>query len=281
MSVDADKAINSGSLSRREFLKMAGAAGAGAFIPTPDSQKQEPLPPREKLTDTDLFNMALPINARLDTLSRRSDANISTGINVIRKSSFVDGDFISKWERAFPRRSLDLVIEGLKSADQSWVLPRIPSLFAYPKLDFTYQISFDSYQVVTDQNTGRLVPIGPIQEVTRRNQKSLFDAVEISGGQGFIGEMWELQTLERYHSGELLVTWWAKRGIPLVERQFGFNTPTDFMANIGRVNLPGFYYSDANGNQFFAYGAEDVLFVPVGILTKESSPPAVAPGLNA
>ncbi|MBI5356248.1 twin-arginine translocation signal domain-containing protein [Candidatus Collierbacteria bacterium] len=273
------------NISRREFLKMAGMAGAGAAWPRfgePDPRKSEPLPPREKLTDADLFNMALPITSRLEVLSRRGDAGFGIKTDVVREPGFMDGDSLGKWERNFPSYPLEHIRNGLQSLDPRWILPKQLSFFAYPQLNYSYQIPFNSYPVKLDQQTGRLVPAGPIQEVYKRGQQFLPDeAVTLWGGRGFIGEMWEFKTLEHHNFGSLGVVWWAKRGIPFIDSAFSLNTSTDLMASVSRKSPPEFFYSDNVGNQFAVSGSEDVLFIPIGLKMDPSNAPNTRPEFNA
>lgn len=277
MGVDDDKKI-----SRREFLKMAAAGAGRAVMPWPEGPESDPLPPREKLTDADLFNLALPIVSRLDVLSKRGNAGLGVKTDIVREPGFMDGDSLGKWERNFPSYPLEHIRNDLQSLDSRWILPKRLSFFAYPQLNYSYQVPFGSYQVEFNQQVGRMVPAGPIQEIYKRNQQFLPDnAVELWGGRGFIGEMWEFKTLEHHSFGSLGVIWWAKRGIPSVDLSFSLSTPTDFMASVTRKNLPEFFYKDDTGNQFAANGSEDVLFIPVGLKVTANIVPDRSPESNA
>lgn len=163
---------------------------------------------------------------------------------------------------------------------RTWILPNQLSVFAYPQLNFSYRVPFDSYPLRPDDN-GNLVVDGQIGEAYRRNQKTLpEDAVELFGGRGFIGELWKFKTTEYLRSGSLEIEWLAKRGVPYIDKGYQSDSAVDRMANVFSGS-PELCYKDVAGRLFGITSFENVLFVPIGLKVTPNTVPNERAEFNA
>jgi hypothetical protein len=281
----SDKDRSAQGLSRRDFLRIAGVVGVKTLIP--DLGEPDPPEPvlksREKLSESDIIKLALPIHDRLDFLANRMLFG-STGMKSVPNwPDIVEGEALGHetLKRRFPDFSLENVKNTLRSLDQNaWITPYKLFVFAYPQLHSFYRTAFDIYPVKPDAS-GRLVMDGQIGDAYQRGKLIIpRDAVEIVGGSGLIGELWKFNTSEDHPFGSLEINWLAKRGIPYIDKAYSSDTPFDRMANIFSGS-PEFYYRNEKGSLFAMTASEDVLFIPIGLKLTPRNDPGAHPEFNA
>lgn len=279
MGADSD----TGKISRRDFLKIAGAGAAKIVIPDlgiPDPPEPK-LKPTEELTEGDKINMALPLVDRMSFLLRRGNAGFGIKMDLPNFPELVNGNPLpeERHKVLFPNFSFNDVRDHLKELAR-FVMPDQLSFFSHPQLNFSYQIPFNSYRVRQNQ-VGHFDLAGEFKDVYIPNQRFLPDNIAaVVGGVGYLGQLWELKATEYHRFGKLEVNWLAARSVPSINQKFFLGSPTDKMAGAFEGDAE-MHLTDAAGNFFTAVTFEQVFFVPISVKPIDGLPPEARPEFQA
>lgn len=261
-------------LSRREFLKMAGAGAAKVVIPDfgiPDPPEPK-LKSREVLTGEEIISMSQPILMAMNfvrerTLARRCE------VDVPKNPILVEGNIIpghSVWERDFPGFSLTQAQDVLKMGNKRfWEIPENLCVYTYPKFDAntSYSIPLSIYPVTYDSSTGFFSVDGLVPDVIQRSQRFLPDeAIKILPHRGWLGALWSFETTEWFGDTSIKINWLGKRGGTFgINSKASLETPTDRMASIFNDDTPTLYFQDAKGRNYGFHAPATALFIPIGV----------------